>query len=566
MAKAKEEKMKRRLQRIGAILLATSLMIASLTACGGSDDKGGSADNNGGNSVPASSTEVAAADDALTELTLPLCEEKQELTVWLVYNGTIVSDLNEVEGVKKMEELTNVHINWVPVNQDDIPTKYGTLIASGEYPDIIYAAYEYPGGFEKGIEDGVIYPDMDGLIRKYMPNYMRLVNSSEQARREALSDSGKFLIAKNIVGTFDTVEAEGNYLGLAYRADLLEKLGLDVPTTIDEWHNALTVAKQNGIENPFVLDQNGGSFLALSWGVTTTGLTFYTQLDGDKVVVGQATDNYKGYLDTMRQWYSEGLINPNFTSFHFYLSTPESVDKNETLLYSYVISSFTGSNYANYHMVNNTEEYLQPIVAPALNEGDVPIQSFQTIISKDPIYITTGCKNPELAAQWLDFQYSEQGTLLNWYGIEGETYEMVDGKPVYTDAVYASEGSVDDYLCKYALNKGMTWLGKHDISAGWQTSTKQAGGHNQELEAIAVWGSPETNICLTSSITLTDDESSEVTSYTTQLRTMIDEYTINYITGTTDETFEEYQQSLYDNGLQEVIDVYQAAYDRYLAR
>ena len=81
-------------------------------------------------------------------------------------------------------------------------------------------------------------------------------------------------------------------------------------------------------------------------------------------------------------------------------------------------------------------KYLQPIVAPLLNSGDTPIQSASRIIAKDPIYITTACKNPELAAKWLDFQYSEQGQLLNWYGIEGETYTLdADGKPQFTDMV-----------------------------------------------------------------------------------------------------------------------------------
>ena len=71
--------------------------------------------------------------------------------------------------------------------------------------------------------------DMDTLIRNYMPNYMALLESSDEARREATADSGKMVICKNIVGTDTTAQSEGTYMGLAYRADILEKLGLDVP-------------------------------------------------------------------------------------------------------------------------------------------------------------------------------------------------------------------------------------------------------------------------------------------------------------------------------------------------
>ncbi|MCR5676421.1 MAG: extracellular solute-binding protein [Agathobacter sp.] len=543
--------MKRRMTRVAAVLMSVA-MTASLFGCGGKEAGSQSAEGKYG--------------EPIKELTLPLTDEKAELTVWVQYNGTNVKDLNEVESVKKMEELTGVHINWIPVNQDDMQQKYGTLVASGDLPDIIYAgSIEYPGGFETGVEDGVIHPDMDALIRTYMPNYMALLESSDEAMREAKSDSGKFVVAKNIVGTFDTVQSEGTYNGLAYRQDLLEKLGMDVPTTIDGWHDVLVAAKKAGIQNPFVLDQNGGSSIALSWGVGTESQN-YMQLDGDKVVLSQSLDGYEGYLKTMRQWYSEGLINPNFTTFHFYLDTPASVNNNEGMLYSMVLSGLSGNNYARFHMIENQDAFLQPIVAPALKEGDEPIQAFARQIAKDPVYITASCKNPELAAKWLDFQYSEQGILLNWYGIEGKTYDMVEGKPVFKEEIYNQGMSAADYLASFALNEGQCWLGKHDISANWQMTAAQAGGENQELAAVEVWSAPKTNVFLPMQITLTDDESSAVTNTLTALKTMIDEYTIGYITGQTDKDFKTFRQELEDAGMQEVVDTYQAAYDRFLER
>ena len=254
-------------KKLLALLLALVMVMGMLAGCGSSDGK---------TDEPAP---VPTADDGFEEATdnrrdvgglkLPLTAEKEELTVWLVYSGTIMSDLNDVEGVKVMEENTNVHINWIPVEQNELKEKYGILLSSGDYPDIIYSTMEYPGGFEKGIEDGVIYPDMDGLIREYMPNYMALINSSDEARREATSDSGKMLLARTIVGTDTTAQSEGTYQGLAYRADLLEDLGMEVPTTVDGWHDVLVAAKNAGIPYPFVLDQNGGSPLAQSWGLST---------------------------------------------------------------------------------------------------------------------------------------------------------------------------------------------------------------------------------------------------------------------------------------------------------
>ena len=544
-----------------ALILTVAMLLGVLAGCGGDSDTG--------TTPTAGGTSDSGEVLPLTELKLPLCEEKQELTVWFNYSGTVMKDLNEIEGVKKMEELTNVHINWIPINQDDATEKLGTLLSGGDLPDIIYPV-AYPGGEEAGVEDGVIYPDMDSLIRNYMPNYMNLLSKSEQAKREATADSGKMLVVRCIVGQDKTVESEGTYSGLAYRADLLEDLGMDVPTTIDGWHDVLVAAKNAGIKYPFVLDNNGGSPLALSWGVATMSQTQFLQLDGDKVICGQAQDSYKGYLDTMKQWYSEGLINPNFTTFHFYLDTPVSVQNNETMLYSTVLSAFTGNNYHTFHMIDNEKAFLQPIVAPQLNPGDTPMQYGLRKIAKGPCFISTSCKNPELAAKWLDFQYTEEGQYLNWYGIEGVSYTMgEDGTPQYTDAVLHDPNGMppSDVLQKYALNQGSSFMGKHDISASWKISAATAGENNDELEAVSVWSSPEKNAFINESITLTADEGYATNSKATSIMTLIDEYTISYIVGTEGvKPFEEFQKDLYEYGLQDVIDAYQAAYDRYLAR
>lgn len=48
------------------------------------------------------------------------------------------------------------------------------------------------------------------------------------------------------------------------------------------------------------------------------------------------------------------------------------------------------------------------------------------------IAITSSCKNPELAIEWCDYWYGEEGYYLLNFGVEGESYDMVDGKPVYT--------------------------------------------------------------------------------------------------------------------------------------
>lgn len=559
-----------------ALLLACCLLVLSFAACGGNENNSDASSANNSTAstdgdTPGGDEGETGATDGPEALTLPLSEDGAELSVFCSYSGTIVSDLNDIAGVKKMEELTGVHINWTPVNIDEQSDKYGILIASGSYPDIVYSSNMYPGGTETGIADGVIYEDHDTLIHKYMPNYLAYLESNENARREATADSGKMLAVKCIVGKDYTVESEGSYLGLAYRKDLLDDLNIAEPTTIDEWHDALVAAKESGIQYPLMIETTGFSPLSWAYGVTL-GMpsSNFIQLEGDTVVGSALKEGFGQYLETMRQWYSEGLIDPNFTSFNYYLDTPGSVENNEKLLYSSVLSAFSGGNYANMHMISNESAYLQPVTAPVLNKGDDPIQCGDRAYAGDTMFISTSCKDPVLAAKWLDFQYSKEGELLSWYGIEGETYELdSDGYPQYLDSVFNNSDGLSpaDYLQKFARNMGNCWMGKNNWEANMKLTTATSGGTNQQAAAVDIWSAPAVNIAYpTRLVTPTAEETELISVKSTSVNTMAQEYMINYIMGTDNTPVEEIQQQLLDIGYQDVIDAYQAAYDRYLAR
>ena len=497
--------------------------------------------------------------------------EKKELTVWLLYSGSIMSDLNEIEGIKKMEELTNVHINWIPIEQNQVSEKLGILLSSGTYPDIIYPGISYPGGVEKGVADGVIYPDHDTLIKKYMPNYLNLLSQSEEAAKETKSDNGKMLTVKNIVGEDYNVKSEGTYQGVAYRKDILDSMGIEEPKSIDEWHDVLVKCKEAGMDTPFMLNTNGGSFLSLAWGAESIcdQANPYLQVDGNKIVASVMTDGFGEYLDTMRAWYAEGLIDPNFTSFNYYLDTPGSVENNQHVMYSLILSAFTGNNYFQMHMVNNEAEYLQPIVPPSAIEGVETVHAGRRVIAKDEAYITTACKDPVLAAKWLDFQYSQEGELLNWYGIEDVTYTMdAEGHPQFTDLVLKNEKGLppSQVMEQYALNWGNCWLGKHNTVASEKVATAAAGGSNQQKAAVDIWSAPAKNVEIPMGITLTEEENDEISQKVTAVRTMIEEYMIKYIIGTDNTDFETFKAQLNEYGYQDIIDTYQTAFDRYNAR
>ena len=217
----------------------------------------------------------------------------------------------------------------------------------------------------------------------------------------------------------------------------------------------------------------------------------------------------------------------------------------------------------------NPDVYFQAITNPVLKPGDEPVQCSQRIIAKDPIYITTACEKPELAAQWLDYWWSDEGTYLSWYGIEGETYELdEEGTPEFTELVTNNPDGLapSDVLYQYAFNSG-SWFGKHDVEQGWKMANIINNSEdNIQLDSTAIFSAPETNLWLTSSLAFTDAEGVELTSLQTAVNTLIEEYMVNYINGNDSTSFDDFRETLSSYGMDRIVEIYQAAYDRYLAR
>ena len=103
---------------------------------------------------------------------------------------------------------------------------------------------------------------------------------------------------------------------------------------------------------------------------------------------------------------------------------------------------------------------------------------FGTFITKSAsngFRITTNCENVELACQWGDWWYSEEGSLLANYGVEGEGFEYVDGVPTFTSLVTDSDLGMRDALLVYASNGTINCvIDNNAVASGYSEVDKAA--------------------------------------------------------------------------------------------
>ena len=141
---------------------------------------------------------------------------------------------------------------------------------------------------------------------------------------------------------------------------------------------------------------------------------------------------------------------------------------------------------------------------------------------------------------------------------------MVDGSPEFTDLVLKNPNGLDkkavmgDYIIQYSAAVGMI-MDAYTLSQSKRPTTR---------DSYAVWGSSgSSDYNLPADVKLTEEEAARVAEIEAELKTHISEYCTKFLIGTLDieATWDEYIKLCDQFGIKEAIEIYQAAYDRYLA-
>ena len=547
-------------------LVLAAMMAASFTSCGGNSGSTGSTGGDASSAAASSegsseggsegSSEGGSEAVEAEELTLPLSEDTVTLTYFINTDGNasiVKTDYNDNEFFQELEKRTNVHIDWQMNSPADFQTNFNLMIASNQMTDIIYGAQYYTDGLDAAIDDGY-FMDLTDLIPKYMPNYSALRNSEDRIRVATMTDSGRLPGVYSIM-----TEPQGPWMGLQIRKDWLDKVGMDVPVTFDDWTNVLTAFKdQLGVYAPLSLNGNGFTDLGRAM-MSGFNVDYTWQLTGDgSVAYGPSLDGWREYITQMHDWYAAGLIDPDFMSANSFM-----VDM------TMVITGKTGSWCSMYTMPSlyessseDKEMNIVPVASPRKQAGDEIHIRMKTNDIGGPTAISANCKNPEIALKWLDYLYSEEGAMLANYGVEGDTYTLNDsGEPVFTDKVlnnpdYSFSQAQASFLCPpSSIPNHYDW-------------TRELGSvPEKDIASYDVWGSVKDDWVMPS-LSLTSDEAVERAGIMTDIQTYAQEQTTAMITGIQDvETYwDTYVETMKSMNLDRAVEITQAAYDRYLNR
>lgn len=486
-------------------------------------------------------------------------ENKVTFTVWAPYDPAVIDagieTIGDYEIWQEIENIQKIHLDFhMPSEADRNQEDFNLMIASGTFPSLIMGLADYYStGPDAAISDGVIIR-LNELISEYAPNYLNKMNINDDVRKLTITDQGNIF-------TFAMIsdQARAPWFGPVVRVDLLEKAGLDMPVTYVEWHEMLTSFKAMGVAEPFLLNSSGFP----SFSVFTAGYEFvyddkqeFYQINGS-VKYAPVENGFKDYLAMMHQWYSDGLISKDF------LSNGKSNNTKAKIIQGTCAAICSPSAMLQNYMNESTLEGFRLAAAPEpkVSAGDrLHIRQLNPQAATwSSFSITTQCEQPELAAAYLDYFYSDAAYLTVNYGIEGVSYELVDGKPRFTDLMTDNTQGTSfvNNLSRYTMRSGSFFQ---------SIASEQAEMSPVQLSAEQVWGQADTGY-LMPDVTLTPEEGKVFGRIMKKTRSYVNDMSVRFIIGI--EPFDNYDvfvSRIESFGIVEAIAIQQSALDRFMRR
>lgn len=502
-------------------------------------------------SVPEEPVDVSLVEEPVgpAPMELPFADHDATLSVWYTYPPWLTNfiAIEEKPLFVEMTELTGIELDITGVSIINGSEQFSLMLAGGDCTDIIcdFGNF-YTGTYDQAIEEETII-DLTELIDTVCPNYWGIIHEDEEVAKSVVTNEGN-------IPSFMTINDENVYIrgGHWINVDMLNAVGREMPVTMDDWYDTLVAFRDElGAKAPLWMDNTASTAdLTAAYGVIAD---FY-QEDG-QVKFGFLEDGMKDYLTMISKWYSEGLIYQDFATQADGVDKPDTTDD--------VQNAQTGlwrnsSNAYGYFTVN-----AEPVGLPVLEEGQqLHFSEITSKVGRGAEWAISGnCENPELAAKWCDFWYSEQGTLMANYGIEGLSYEMVDGKPQFTDLVANNPDiSFNQAIALYAL---------FNCAGFVNDNTRMDNTYNeQQLKSRSVWADHNDNANIYPSFAeMTIAESEQFYSKYNDIDTYISEQLPNFIIGVTSmDEYNAFVETLKTMGIEECIEIKQTALDRYNSR
>lgn len=411
------------MKRLLYLFLSIAMIFSLAIGCSKTEDK--------------ASSETKAQSDAKDEKKETVAEkeeakpaEMQEISVMLFDRANIpdsegtISDNRWTTFLNEGMAPLNIHVTFEPLPRSEEGTKIPVLMASGTASDVMMT---YNNALvEQFYHDGGTV-DLSSYVEEFGAD-LKAYLGEKVLMAGQLSDGAQFAIpARRAIYTRHN---------LFVRKDWLDTLGMDIPTTTDEFLDMLRAFKE---KDP----GNVGDELVPYWGDYLFRMSFLEELDEISYQINQASFAYgdpgnKEYLRFRNTMYNEGLMDPEyFAEKNFGQRERESFARG--ILGAWIsntnanVDALRGSLLQTLRETVPEADFIAISTLVNVNDGNIHNDSYP--LTGGFNFVPKTAENPDAVVKYLNYLAGDGGFAV-FHGIEGEHFNFEDGVPVVIDGEY----------------------------------------------------------------------------------------------------------------------------------
>lgn len=572
------------MKKITAIMLVCAFLLLMLSGCRASeisvsvsDDLPKSTETVGESVVSAEESEPMSAEMVSEQESPSILEGNPEkvymtvdyplepttLTMWAEIKASVTLDeWNDLIIMDSIAENSGITLNITSVSDSTASEEFNLMIAAQAACDLLMAPdVYYTGGVEAAYNNDVIV-DLTNMLEVHAPDYLKYCDGLNEKSLASVKAGDRNLCVYSICDEFY------NLAGCVIRQDWLDDLNLARPTDLASLTEVLTAFHDTYSPEYtlFTTDANltylSELFSTYTVGYSQVSLPVYVS-DGT-VYCPFTTDGYRDYLEWFADMYASGIIHKDFYGTHPLTVRTASGNNGTGFWYTRCEGIDEWTLFCEDPSIL---EYCNPQPMEFMTDADGTFDwgSEMTYVDQQAAYsISTNCENPELALEFLNYFFTDEGSLIANYGVEGYTWKRTDdGTAAWTEVV---TNNPDGMSAQTVVN---TYTGTALLSC-LQISERMFSTYSETAQRFLEYcnkGLTDEH-AFPSAANLTTDQALNISDDMISLLTYSSEQILKFMTCAeeiSDDTWAAFQQVLKDMGIDRMLELYQNNYSAYEA-
>jgi putative aldouronate transport system substrate-binding protein len=508
--------------------------------------------------------------------TLPLVKEKVTLSV-LVPTTPQTDDFTDNAFSQWLEERTNVQADFQVVSGADYDQKLNVLLASGDYPGVMLHTRFNLTELQLYGSEGILMP-LNDYIDTWGHEFKRVMEEYPLVESVSTLPDGNIYGLANVTGSFHGQASVKMWVYMPW----LEKLGMDIPQTTEEFEAMLTAFKENDLngngkpdEIPLAGSPSGYNsqidrFLMNSFIYNDIWRDRSRTLVRDGTIIAAFSQpEWREGLRYIKGLYDKGLLAAeSFTQDAAQLkqlgeNPGEVILGTVPGLYQGVFTNPGGESgrWAEYRTI-------PPLKGPK----GVQLSWYYPwgMVNGDAEFVITDtCEYPEVAFRWGDAMYNLEASMRSNYGRPGKEWRWVaedegllgmDGQPAKWDLIVGINQQEKNIHWNHAGPLFLPYDEIHSRRVASETSFEPILYEATAENYMPYVPDEDTMMPL---MAIDPDAVAELADVKTTILSYVDETIARFIVGDLDldSDWDAYLNELETIGLERYLEIYQTAYD-----